>query len=123
VVVLADVLEHLLDPLAALRSARPAAMVLVSLPNIAHWSARRELVLGRWPQREHGLFDRTHLHCFTRESAHRLATDAGFTVVREQRTTAPLPFEQRLRLPAGWRRPAAERWPGLFAFQYVLTLE
>jgi methionine biosynthesis protein MetW len=123
VVILADVLEHLLDPLAALRSARPAATVVVSLPNIAHWSARKELVLGRWPQRDHGLFDRTHLHCFTRETAHQLATDAAFSVVREHRTTAPLPFEQRLRLPLRWRCPAAERWPELFAFQYVLTLE
>jgi methionine biosynthesis protein MetW len=122
VVVLADVLEHLIDPLSALRSARPARIVIVSLPNIAHWSARRELVLGRWPQADHGLFDRTHLHFFTRATAHQLARDAGFTVLVERRTSAALPFEHRLNLPARWRRAAAERWPTLFALQYVLTL-
>jgi methionine biosynthesis protein MetW len=121
VIVLADVLEHLVDPLRVLRSARPAARVIVSLPNIAHWSARRHLLFGRWPQEDHGLFDRTHLHCFTRSTARGLAVDAGFAVVREQHTTSGLPLE-RLGVPARWRRPAANRWPTLFALQYVLSL-
>lgn len=122
VVVFADVLEHLIDPLRVLRSARTATTAIISLPNIAHWSARRELLLGRWPQRDHGLFDATHLHFFTRKTAHELAREAGATVSRERFTTAPLPFEHRLRLPSTWRRSAADQWPELFAFQVILTL-
>src|SRR5947209_14959030 len=44
VVVFADVLEHLRDPVATLRDARVAPLAVVSLPNIAHWTARRTLL-------------------------------------------------------------------------------
>src|SRR5688572_16060917 len=76
-IVLADVLEHLRDPWSVLSELRghlaPDGVVVASVPNIAHWTARRALARGRFPYAEHGLFDRTHLRFFTRASAHELA--------------------------------------------------
>jgi methionine biosynthesis protein MetW len=122
VVVFADVLEHLRDPVAALREAHPAPLAVVSLPNVAHWTARRALLRGRWPQEDFGLFDRTHLRFFTRSTAHRLAEEAGWRVVEERFAGAPLPLEARVRALGALREPLVRRVPGLFALQVVLSL-
>jgi methionine biosynthesis protein MetW len=138
VIVFADVLEHLRDPLDTLAFGRtllaPGGRVIVSLPNIAHWTARRALLRGDFPYADYGLFDRTHLRFFTRDSAHALAHDAGYTVLAERFATAPVPLERLLRSRfggsaqdpaapiAGLRAWTTARWPELFALQVVLTL-
>ena len=138
VVIFADVLEHLRDPWETLAFARSllasGGRALVSVPNIGHWTARRALVRGRFRYAEYGLFDRTHLRFFTRESAAELAQRAGFVVAEERFATAPLPLEYVYRRIVGGteqvprppaarlRESSARRWPELFAFQFVLTL-
>jgi methionine biosynthesis protein MetW len=122
-----DVLEHLRDPEAVLRWAAGrlahGGRVVVSLPNIAHWTARRELLLGRFPQEDHGLFDRTHLRFFTRATARELVERCGLVVEREAFAPAPLPLESRV--PAiGRARPwLVRRLPELFALQIVLVAQ
>jgi len=126
-VVFGDVLEHLRDPWTVLAATRTLladdARVIVSIPNIGHWSARREIALGRFPYAESGLFDRTHLRFFTRASALALAETAGYDVEREQFTRWRLPFQKRFRALKKWEVPMARRWPELFAFQFVMTLK
>ncbi len=126
-VVFGDVLEHLQDPWTVLAATRALlerdARVIVSIPNIAHWSARRELALGRFPYADSGLFDRTHLRFFTRASAHALADTAGYEIEREQFTRWRLPFQRRFKSLKKWEPVMARRWPGLFAFQFVMTLK
>ena len=128
VILCADVLEHLRDPwavLAWLRTLLPAdgsGRVVVSVPNIAHWTARRALLRGRFDYADHGLFDRTHLRFFTRESVRELALRAGFAVLEERPAGAPLPLESRLPVLARVRDPCVRRCPGLLALQFVLVL-
>jgi 2-polyprenyl-3-methyl-5-hydroxy-6-metoxy-1,4-benzoquinol methylase len=123
VVVFADVLEHLRDPATVLRRALPAGRAVVSVPNIAHWTARRELLRGRFPYGDHGLFDRTHLRFFTRETARAMAADAGFRIVAERFAGAPLPLESHLGALSVLRPAALRLAPELFALQVVLSLE
>jgi methionine biosynthesis protein MetW len=85
----ADVLEHLRDPWTALRryaqQLEPGATVIVSLPNVAHWSTYAHLARGSWPRRPEGIFDATHLRWFTLRDARELLRQAGVrphTVVR-----------------------------------------
>jgi methionine biosynthesis protein MetW len=124
-VLFGDVLEHLADPAAVLRWAVTLlgadGRAVVSLPNIAHWTGRRELARGRFPRADHGLFDRTHVRFFTRATARELVEDAGLIVEDEAFTPAPLPLQSRL--PAlGKLTPALlKRRPELFALQVVLT--
>jgi 2-polyprenyl-3-methyl-5-hydroxy-6-metoxy-1,4-benzoquinol methylase len=84
VIVAADVLEHLRDPLQVLRSLRPllaeGGYLVASIPNVAHGSVRLALLEGRFPYQERGLLDRTHLRFFTRESFGQLLEDAGFLI-------------------------------------------
>jgi len=126
-VVFGDVLEHLRDPWAVLAATRALladdARVIASIPNIAHWSARREIALGRFPYAESGLFDKTHLRFFTLASARALAQTAGYEIEREQFTRWRLPFQRRFKSLKRWEVPMARRWPSLFAFQFVMTLK
>jgi len=126
VVVCADVLEHLRDPWTVLAWLRallaPGGRAIISVPNIAHWTARRALLTGRFDYADFGLFDRTHLRFFTRESARELATRAGFAIDEERFSDAPLPLESRLPALGRARATCVRRAPGLFALQVVLVL-
>lgn len=82
--ILSEVLEHLREPEALLfrlqRFVRPGGIVLASSPNISHWKVIRELVLGRFPQADRGVFDRTHLRWFTPDSFAAMFERSGFKV-------------------------------------------
>lgn len=84
-IICADVLEHLLEPLLALRRLRehlaPSGLLVCSIPNIRHYTAVMRLVGSGWSYDDFGLFDRTHLRFFSRRSMIQLLTDAGFSVV------------------------------------------
>lgn len=94
VIVAADVLEHLKDPLDALRRLRPLltdeGYFVVSLPNIAHASVRLSLLQGHFEYRDLGLMDRTHLRFFTRETVRQLFDDAEMAIVAVHRQEAPV---------------------------------
>lgn len=126
VIVCADVLEHLRDPWSALQwlhALLPAGgRAVISVPNIAHWTARRALLRGRFDYADFGLFDRTHLRFFTRASAAELARRAGFAVLRERPAGAPLPLESRVPALRAVRDRCVRRCPEAFALQFVLVL-
>lgn len=88
-VILADVLEHTKDPARVLgwllRHARPEARILLSVPNVQHWTAIANLLMGQWPERDRGLFDRTHLRFFTLDSIRLLAERCDCRVAEVQR--------------------------------------
>ena len=85
VIIMADVLEHLVSPWSALRAChallKPGGCVLVSLPNVAHFSMRLRLMFGQFEYTDHGgLRDRGHLRFFTYHSARQLFAQAGYRV-------------------------------------------
>jgi len=124
VVLCGDVLEHLRDPWSALRAlAALGGQVVLSVPNVAHWTGRRALARGRFPYAEHGLFDRTHLRFFTRASARDLAQSAGLRIVDERFAPAPLPMQARLPALRALERAAVRVRPELFALQVILVCE
>jgi O-antigen biosynthesis protein len=112
-----DVLEHLAEPERVLRRSlellRPGGRVYVSVPNVAHWSVRKSLLLGRFEYTASGLLDRTHLRFFTFDTAERLLTDSGLRVVWRAASVGQPPL---VRLPDR-RLRALERWPRLFGVQ------
>ncbi|MGB5062150.1 MAG: class I SAM-dependent methyltransferase [Candidatus Competibacter sp.] len=83
--IMADVLEHLIDPwhvLAELhRRVRPGARLLLSVPNVRHKSVVLPLLFqGRFDYADAGILDRTHLHFFTRSSLLDAVGRAGWRV-------------------------------------------
>jgi len=99
--VLSDVLEHIADPIAFVRSlgslplAR-GALWIVSVPNYAVWYNRVRTLLGMQGYTWSGLWDRTHLRFYTRRTARELLEYCGLSIVDEACTpslvqsTAPL---------------------------------
>ena len=132
VVVFLDVLEHAADPVSILRIARLAlrdgGVLLISVPNVAHWTIRLALIFGRFDYTTTGLMDATHLRWFTAETIARVVESAGFRVERQTVTRGTwLPAYGH----APWRllRQRASRnlirigcrfSPGLFGCQHVL---
>lgn len=79
------VLEHMVDPWAALRATRerlaPDGCIVGELPNVRHLPFLVDLtVRGRFDYVDSGLLDRTHLRFFTRSSAHDLFRSSGYEV-------------------------------------------
>lgn len=125
-----DVIEHLTDPLRVMRGLNrrlaPGAVVVVSVPNVAHLSVRLSLLLGRFDYRDRGILDRTHLSFFTRRTFLHFLGRAGLTVRELMVTPAPLPLVVPERfhgrgLDALHRFSAgtARAWPGGLAYQFV----
>jgi len=85
-----DVLEHLIDPWSTLAAARSLltaeGRIVASLPNVNHVTTLASLVfLRRWPYRDRGLHDRTHLRFFTRKNLVELYDSAGLEIEAENR--------------------------------------
>jgi glycosyltransferase involved in cell wall biosynthesis len=133
VVILADVLEHLVNPLALLCDAKarlaPGGTLLVSLPNAVHWSVRAQVALGKFDYTNKGILDRGHVRFFTRASARRLFADAGLRVLSSR--TTPVPWENVIPPVAGrFLLDKVEKTdhvlgrldPNLFAYQHVFEL-
>lgn len=127
VVIAADVLEHLKDPLSALRRLRrflnENGYFVISLPNVAHGSVRLALLQGHFNYRHVGLLDTTHLRFFTRESIDELLDEADLAVaeVFHQQldiNASEVPFD-RERVPADVLEQLAED-PDARTYQFVL---
>jgi 2-polyprenyl-3-methyl-5-hydroxy-6-metoxy-1,4-benzoquinol methylase len=118
-----DVLEHLPDPSEALRRSKqlvyPDGGALVSIPNVAYWWVRKELLCGRWRYTDSGLLDRTHLWFFTLESAAELLADAGWSI---RWNTVSIGQPPLVSLPEKWLR-LLRRWPSLFGVQALFEIE
>jgi SAM-dependent methyltransferase len=90
VVIASEVFEHLFDPLSAAVEARRVlredGMLLVTVPNVAHWRVRADLaLLGRWhPGGDHLAalepWRDPHLRFFTPRTLTAMLTKAGFDV-------------------------------------------
>lgn len=124
----ADVLEHLRDPLHMLRecSRRLArgGVVIASLPNSGHAYFRLQVMLGRFPQQDRGLFDRTHLRFYTWRGWVDLFGQAGFRI--ETMRTSGVPVGEALPgMPLAsameWLSFASARvWKKMFAYQFIV---
>lgn len=119
VVVLADVLEHLLDPQKTLQEIlkhlSPQGWVVVSLPNIAFIKYRLLHLLGKWDYRNSGIMDKTHLHFYTLDTMRTLFKACGLRAVDQQALVA---------LPRRYFYVSllAKFMPRLFALQFVFKL-
>jgi 2-polyprenyl-3-methyl-5-hydroxy-6-metoxy-1,4-benzoquinol methylase len=97
--ILSEVLEHLVDPFAALRKLRallrPGAVVLASSPNVGHYRFIWMLLAGKWRLEDSGPHDRTHLRWFTPRTYREMFEECGYEV-KDIRGVAPLGPKARI---------------------------
>ncbi|MCA9090879.1 MAG: glycosyltransferase [Planctomycetaceae bacterium] len=83
-VICADILEHVRDPLSALRKIRrwltPAGSLVTSIPNVRNHQVIRSLLAGNWTYESAGLLDEDHVRFFTRREIEKLLFRAGFDI-------------------------------------------
>lgn len=123
VLFLADVLEHMVDPervLQQLRSLlRPHGTLVISMPNIAHYSIRKALLFGRFDMQDSGILDRTHLHFYTKKTAIHMIERAGYSIQSVRPCSGS--HERRLRMMGYPFQYVLRVLPGLFAIQFIYT--
>lgn len=83
-IIFADVLEHLIDPVAVLKKVKkllkPQGCILFSIPNMAHMGTRLMLLEGKFGYGETGLLDKTHLHFYDEAEVRRIFIEAGLLI-------------------------------------------
>ena len=85
-IVFGDILEHLIDPWSVLKITQSylesGGYVLASIPNIRYYDTFIQLFfLGKWPYRERGIHDKTHLRYFTKKNIIQLFGEAGLDII------------------------------------------
>ncbi|MCI8623084.1 MAG: glycosyltransferase [Provencibacterium sp.] len=129
-IILADVLEHLPDPLAVLKRCRELiaedGKLLLSTPNLAHSDVLLSLFQNNFRYQKLGLLDETHIHFFSYHSLCDCCRQAGFQVAAADGTTVPL-FGSELGLQredfeSGLIR-SLELRPLAEVYQFVLALQ
>jgi methionine biosynthesis protein MetW len=86
-VIVADVLEHLVNPWDTLKRlvsyVKDDGHVLLSVPNIRYYRVLRDLVLhGAWTYSDSGILDSTHLRFFTLKEIQKLLEHAGLDMLK-----------------------------------------
>ncbi len=131
-IICADVLEHLRDPWRTLNwlvgALAPGGRLFISVPNSGHWWIRLNVLVGRFPVEDRGLFDRGHLRFFTWATLKQLTSEVGLEI--ENTWVTPIPFTL---LPSGSSGRTIARvgeslyyllvhlWKRLLAYQFVLV--
>ena len=106
--------------------------VVVSVPDVAHWSVWADLVRGTFQYQRTGTMDLIHLRWFTLDTLKALIAYSGFKVTSSRVSAGmTLPDDVHGRpwrsLPSGYRmrllRFGCRHWPTLFGCQHVLEGE
>lgn len=134
-VLMLDVLEHMAEPfdfLSELASlVKPGATILISVPNIVHWSVRALVLFGHFDYTARGPLDYTHLRFFTRRSISELVErNLSFRIEKMEASISPA----ELVIPSSFhdssifkafcrlRYKAAQVLPGIGAYQTLLRV-
>ena len=87
-VVFGDVLEHLIDPTAALKKVSRVladdGVIVMSIPNVRFWQTVMMHANGRWQYEDAGIMDRTHLRFFCAPDMAQMVAGAGLELVKLQ---------------------------------------
>ena len=89
IILLPDVLEHLLEPKLVLNKLKKYlkkdGKIIVSMPNIRHYSALVKIFLkGDFKYEESGIFDYTHLRFYCKKNIAELITSTGYKIEKHQ---------------------------------------
>ena len=83
-ILMADVLEHLLQPQKALKQLKnllkPKGIIWLSIPNVSHISIIQQLIDNEFTYNKWGLLDNTHIRFFTRKTITRLLESLQYEI-------------------------------------------
>ncbi|MBM3283665.1 class I SAM-dependent methyltransferase [Candidatus Gottesmanbacteria bacterium] len=84
-ILLMDILEHLKNPGKLLVTLKPylkkKGKIIICVPNVAFFSVRLNILLGKFNYEQYGILDESHLHFFTKQTFLRLVQDSGLKLL------------------------------------------
>ena len=88
-IILGDVLEHLVEPGQLLKKLKShlsdRGVIITSIPNILHFSAIGQILMGSFAYADSGVLDRTHLRFFTLYDSVNLLQNSGYEITNLQK--------------------------------------
>ena len=118
IIVFADVLEHLKEPLDILnrfkKYLKDDGCIIISIPNITNWRIRTQILFGKFYYSEYGILDTGHIRFFNEKSAKKIVNDAGFEISKFDLTVGDVKRFSKLFHTIGML------WPNLLAFQFLI---
>ena len=123
-VIFADILEHLKEPWNVVRNVveilNQKGMIIASIPNVRHYTTLIDLIFkGKWPYRERGIHDKTHLRFFTLKNIKEMFDNSVLKINKIERKyriiEAPHPYNKFSRLFA---LPIIKDF---LTFQYIIS--
>ncbi|MCK9412228.1 MAG: class I SAM-dependent methyltransferase [Prolixibacteraceae bacterium] len=134
-IIFADVLEHLENPSEILKIAKKGlkenGSIIASVPNVAHWFVRIDLLFGNFNYQDCGIMDATHLRWFTRKTIQSFFQTIGFKIEKIDYTININLPDYKVRIPWRWLplhvskrivRLLAKISSGLFGCQFVIKV-
>jgi methionine biosynthesis protein MetW len=123
------ILEHLKQPQITIqqlkKSLRKSGKIIVTLPNIAYWSIRLNLLFGNFIYTKSGILDKTHLKFFTIKTAlNFLEKDCSLKIVAVDYDFPDLPLITRMikfSLGSNTQEKMFRLLPNLFAYQILVV--
>lgn len=128
VIVAADVLEHLRDPLKVLKSLKrflsSEGYIVLSLPNVSYNGVVAELLNEDFQYRKTGLLDSTHLRFWAARGIKRLLAEASLATTKVESSRLPTEeseFAASWKTLPEWMKTALRGRADGDVYQYVIT--
>jgi methionine biosynthesis protein MetW len=123
-VLFVDLLEHCRFPERVLNMAQEVltrdGFVIASIPNIANWEIRLNLLLGRFDYQPMGIMDESHLRFFTIKTATELFEAARYRIESmDHRYSLPV-FRIRKFFGGTVAKLFGPMFPGLLSYQMII---
>ncbi len=116
IAVLAEVLEHVFDPVQVLNNVRDVlgtnGTIIITTPNIMAWHNRVKFLRGQFKYTDQGTLDFGHIRFFTYAYLKEVLTDSGFKLIGENHIIFPGKLTKLLK-----------RWPSVFANQFIVKAQ
>ncbi|WP_168204839.1 glycosyltransferase [Noviherbaspirillum sp. UKPF54] len=130
VIVAADVIEHLRDPLKCLaemqRFLTPDGYIVISIPNVAHNGIISELLNEDFAYRRVGLLDETHIRFFAWKSLKKALLKTNLKIVDLSKTEIPAQnteFKHAWENLPHWLAEILSTRPEGNVYQYILKVQ
>lgn len=125
-IIMADVLEHLVNPENFLKKLHKKisgnVTLLISAPNIANWVMRKQLFFkGDFEYQESGLLDKTHLHFYTVNTLPKILLENGWKVLEIIGTITRIPLESFIGKIPFFRQFLVKKYKNLSYYHFLIV--
>jgi SAM-dependent methyltransferase len=116
IVIASELLEHLFRPDLFLARVKkiltPSGEVIITTPNFLLWSKRIKFLFGIHEYSDGGVFEWGHIHLCSWKFLNRIIRENGYEIVDSDHLLHPNALNPLAKILS----------PGLFAFQFILTI-